>query len=125
MTKAADWWWTSKARQDRAGHRRGHAMHLRSGFRLIALAIRHHVPVCRFRERQRSWRPWWPAACPRTRSDSAIPAGEVRTTAKLIESIRESPRTQVFYEAPHRLLETLADVVEVLGESRHVWSLAR
>jgi 16S rRNA (cytidine1402-2'-O)-methyltransferase len=26
----------------------------------------------------------------------------------------------VFYEAPHRLLETLADVVEVLGNDRHV-----
>jgi 16S rRNA (cytidine1402-2'-O)-methyltransferase len=39
---------------------------------------------------------------------------------KLLETIRESPRTQVFYEAPHRLLETLADVVEVLGSDRHV-----
>jgi len=26
----------------------------------------------------------------------------------------------VFYEAPHRVLETLADVVEVLGRARHV-----
>jgi 16S rRNA (cytidine1402-2'-O)-methyltransferase len=26
----------------------------------------------------------------------------------------------VFYEAPHRLLETLADVVEILGSERHV-----
>ncbi len=26
----------------------------------------------------------------------------------------------MFYEAPHRLLETLADVVDVLGEARHV-----
>jgi 16S rRNA (cytidine1402-2'-O)-methyltransferase len=34
--------------------------------------------------------------------------------------VKDSPRTQVFYEAPHRLLETLADVVEVLGEARHV-----
>jgi len=39
---------------------------------------------------------------------------------KLLESIKDSPRTQVFYEAPHRLLETLADVSEVLGEARHV-----
>src|SRR5208283_794383 len=39
---------------------------------------------------------------------------------KLLESIKNSPRTQVFYEAPHRLLETLADVVEVLGSDRHV-----
>jgi 16S rRNA (cytidine1402-2'-O)-methyltransferase len=39
---------------------------------------------------------------------------------KLLESVKASPRTQVFYDAPHRLLETLADVVEVLGEGRHV-----
>ena len=26
----------------------------------------------------------------------------------------------MFYEAPHRIVETLADVVEVLGEARHV-----
>ncbi len=38
----------------------------------------------------------------------------------MLESVKDSPRTQVFYEAPHRLLETLADVSEVLGEARHV-----
>ncbi len=26
----------------------------------------------------------------------------------------------MFYEAPHRLLETLTDIVDVLGESRHI-----
>jgi 16S rRNA (cytidine1402-2'-O)-methyltransferase len=39
---------------------------------------------------------------------------------KLLESIAASPRTQIFYEAPHRIVETLEDVVEVLGGSRHV-----
>jgi 16S rRNA (cytidine1402-2'-O)-methyltransferase len=39
---------------------------------------------------------------------------------KLLQSIQDSPRTQVFYEAPHRLLDTLADVVEILGSDRHV-----
>ena len=43
--------------------------------------------------------------------------GQRRT---LLESIRESPRTQVFYEAPHRMKEALSDVVEVLGKDRHV-----
>src|SRR4029077_17522227 len=37
-----------------------------------------------------------------------------------LEAIRTSPRTQVFYEAPHRIVEALADVVEILGKDRHV-----
>ena len=38
----------------------------------------------------------------------------------MLESIKSSPRTQVFYEAPHRIVESLEDVVEVLGAARHV-----
>jgi 16S rRNA (cytidine1402-2'-O)-methyltransferase len=34
--------------------------------------------------------------------------------------VKTSPRTQVFYEAPHRVLEALSDVCEVLGKDRHV-----
>jgi len=37
-----------------------------------------------------------------------------------LETIKTSPRTQVFYEAPHRIVEALADVVEALGKDRHV-----
>jgi 16S rRNA (cytidine1402-2'-O)-methyltransferase len=37
-----------------------------------------------------------------------------------LEAIKSSPRTQVFYETPHRIVEALEDVVEVLGERRHV-----
>jgi 16S rRNA (cytidine1402-2'-O)-methyltransferase len=36
----------------------------------------------------------------------------------MLESIKASPRTQVFYEAPHRVKEAVADVVEVLGAER-------
>jgi 16S rRNA (cytidine1402-2'-O)-methyltransferase len=39
---------------------------------------------------------------------------------KLFETVRDSPRTQVFYEAPHRLLESLTDVIEILGSDRHI-----
>jgi 16S rRNA (cytidine1402-2'-O)-methyltransferase len=39
---------------------------------------------------------------------------------QVLENIRESPRTQVFYEAPHRVQETLEDIVEILGEQRQV-----
>lgn len=37
-----------------------------------------------------------------------------------LSEIRDSGHTQVFYEAPHRLLETLADIVEILGSERPV-----
>ena len=38
----------------------------------------------------------------------------------MLESSRSSPRTQIFYEAPHRLLETMQDVIENLGPDRRV-----
>ena len=38
----------------------------------------------------------------------------------VLETIKSSPRTQVFYEAPHRIVEALEEVVEVLGAGRHV-----
>jgi 16S rRNA (cytidine1402-2'-O)-methyltransferase len=37
-----------------------------------------------------------------------------------LEAIKSSPRTQVFYETPHRIVEALEDVVEVLGALRRV-----
>ena len=37
-----------------------------------------------------------------------------------MEKIRESEWTQIYYDAPHRIKETLADVVEVLGAGRPV-----
>jgi 16S rRNA (cytidine1402-2'-O)-methyltransferase len=38
----------------------------------------------------------------------------------LLEAIRDSPRTQIFYEAPHRIVDALKDIVELLGPERHV-----
>src|SRR5271165_2665995 len=91
------------------------------GFRLIALAIRHHVPVVPIPGASAFLAALVASGLPTDsfRFSGFLPAksGQRR---KLIESVRESPRTQVFYEAPHRLLETLADVVEVLGKDRHV-----
>lgn len=37
-----------------------------------------------------------------------------------LEKIRDSSQTQVFYEAPHRLIEALSDACEILGEGRHI-----
>ncbi len=91
------------------------------GFRLIALAIRHHVPVVPIPGASAFLAALVASGLPTDsfRFSGFLPAksGQRR---KLLESVKDSPRTQVFYEAPHRLLETLADVVEVLGSDRHV-----
>lgn len=91
------------------------------GFRLIALAIRHHVPVVPIPGASAFLAALVASGLPTDsfRFSGFLPAkrGERRT---LLESIRTSPRTQVFYEAPHRVLETLEDIVEVLGADRQV-----
>ena len=91
------------------------------GFRLITLAIRHHVPVVPIPGASAFLAALVASGLPTDsfRFSGFLPAksGQRR---KLLESIRESPRTQVFYEAPHRLMETLQDVMEVLGGERHV-----
>jgi 16S rRNA (cytidine1402-2'-O)-methyltransferase len=91
------------------------------GFRLITLAIRHRVPVVPIPGASAYLAALVASGLPTDsfRFSGFLPAksGQRR---KLLESVRESPRTQVFYEAPHRLLETLGDIVEVLGGSRHV-----
>jgi 16S rRNA (cytidine1402-2'-O)-methyltransferase len=91
------------------------------GFRLIALAIRHHVPVVPIPGASAFLSALVASGLPTDsfRFSGFLPAksGQRR---KLLESIRDSERTQVFYEAPHRLLETLADVIEIMGPDRHV-----
>ena len=91
------------------------------GFRLIALAIRHHVPVVPIPGASAFLAALVASGLPTDsfRFSGFLPA-KAGQRRKLLESVRESPRTQVFYEAPHRLLETLADVVEVLGVARHI-----
>ena len=91
------------------------------GFRLIALAIRHHVPVVPIPGASAFLAALVASGLPTDsfRFSGFLPAksGQRR---KLLESVRDSERTQVFYEAPHRLLETLAEVAEVMGAGRHV-----
>src|SRR5271157_3435370 len=91
------------------------------GFRLITLAIRHHVPVVPIPGASAFLAALVASGLPTDsfRFSGFLPA-KAGQRRKLLESVKDSPRTQVFYEAPHRLLETLADVVEVLGEARHV-----
>jgi 16S rRNA (cytidine1402-2'-O)-methyltransferase len=91
------------------------------GFRLIALAIRHHVPVIPIPGASAFLAALVASGLPTDsfRFSGFLPA-KAGQRRKLLESVKDTPRTQVFYEAPHRLLETLADVVEVLGSDRHV-----
>ena len=91
------------------------------GYRLVALAIRHKIPVVPIPG---------PTAFVAALVASGLPTDAFRFSGflpeksgkriKLFESIKESPRTQIFYEAPHRLLETLQDIVDVFGPARNV-----
>jgi len=91
------------------------------GFRLISLAIRHHVPVVPIPGASAYLAALVASGLPTDsfRFSGFLPA-KTGQRRKLLESILESPRTQVFYEAPHRLLETLQDVAAVLGPERHI-----
>jgi 16S rRNA (cytidine1402-2'-O)-methyltransferase len=91
------------------------------GFRLISLAIRHHIPVVPIPGAAAFLAALVASGLPTDsfRFSGFLPAksGQRR---QMLESIKQSPRTQVFYEAPHRVVEALSDVVEILGEDRHV-----
>jgi 16S rRNA (cytidine1402-2'-O)-methyltransferase len=91
------------------------------GFRLISLAIRHHIPVVPIPGASAFLSALVASGLPTDsfRFSGFLPAkrGQRR---HVIESIRESARTQVFYEAPHRVTEALEDIVEILGGQRHV-----
>ncbi len=91
------------------------------GFRLISLAIRHQVPVVPIPGASAFLSALVASGLPTDsfRFSGFLPA-KVGQRRQMLESIRESPRTQVFYEAPHRVKEALEDVVEILGGRRHV-----
>jgi 16S rRNA (cytidine1402-2'-O)-methyltransferase len=91
------------------------------GFRLISLAIRHGIPVVPVPGASAFLAALVASGLPTDsfRFSGFLPAkrGERR---QLLQSIQASPRTQIFYEAPHRIVEALEDIVEVLGPSRRV-----
>ncbi|HXM60138.1 MAG TPA: 16S rRNA (cytidine(1402)-2'-O)-methyltransferase [Terriglobales bacterium] len=91
------------------------------GFRLISLAIRHRVPVVPIPGASAFLAALVASGLPTDsfRFSGFLPA-KVGQRRQLLESIRESPRTQVFYEAPHRVKEALEDIVDLLGSERHV-----
>ncbi|MBV8477847.1 MAG: 16S rRNA (cytidine(1402)-2'-O)-methyltransferase [Acidobacteria bacterium] len=91
------------------------------GFRLVTLAIRHHVAVVPVPGASAFLAALVASGLPTDsfRFSGFLPAKRSKRR-ELFENIFASPRTQVFYEAPHRLLETLEDLVEVLGLNRQV-----
>jgi 16S rRNA (cytidine1402-2'-O)-methyltransferase len=91
------------------------------GFRLIALAIRHRVPVVPIPGAAAFLAALVAGGLPTDsfRFSGFLPAKRGERRAAL-ETIRTSPRTQAFYEAPHRIVEALSDVVAVLGKNRQV-----
>ncbi len=91
------------------------------GFRLISDAIRNQIPVVPIPG---------PSAFLSALVASGLPTasftfcgflpakrGERRS---ILQSIQSSQSTQIFYEAPHRILEALQDLNEVLGPSRPI-----
>jgi 16S rRNA (cytidine1402-2'-O)-methyltransferase len=91
------------------------------GFRLLSVAIRHHIPVVPVPGASAFLSALAASGLPTDsfRFSGFLPA-KVGQRRQLLESIRESPRTQVFYEAPHRVKEALEDIVAILGGQRHV-----
>ena len=87
------------------------------GYRLVTLCLRHHIPVVPIPG---------PSALLAALSASGLPneeflfagflparSGERR---RALERLRIEDRTIIFYEAPHRIEETLADAHEILGD---------
>ena len=87
------------------------------GFRLVSLAVRHGIPVIPI-----------PGASAFVAALSAagLPVDKFRFLGflpskkgqrrKALEELKDASKTLVFYEAPHRLVEMLNDLLDVLGE---------
>jgi 16S rRNA (cytidine1402-2'-O)-methyltransferase len=91
------------------------------GYRLISLAIRHQIAVVPIPGASAFLAALVASGLPTDsfRFSGFLPAKRGERRAGL-EMIKNSPRTQAFYEAPHRIIEALTDVCEVLGNSRPV-----
>ncbi len=91
------------------------------GYRLVHLAVRHHIRIVPIPGASAFLSALVASGLPTDsfRFNGFLPAKEgARKTA--LESILTSDRTQIFYEAPHRLIETLRDITEIFGLDRQV-----
>jgi 16S rRNA (cytidine1402-2'-O)-methyltransferase len=89
------------------------------GHRLVVLCLRHHIPVVPIPG---------PSAFVAALAASGMPTEEflfvgflpprAGARRKKLDALKSEPRAVVFYEAPHRLADTLSDAADILG-SRH------
>lgn len=92
------------------------------GFRLVREAVRAGAPVvpvpgasALLAVLSASWLP-----TDRFVFEGFLPAKR-RERRERLQSLAQETRTQVFYEAPHRLRETLADILEIFGDREAVF----
>jgi 16S rRNA (cytidine1402-2'-O)-methyltransferase len=86
------------------------------GHRLVTLCLRHHIPVVPIPG---------PSALVAALAASGLPTEEflfvgflpprAGARRKALDALKAESRTLIFYEAPHRVVETLADASEILG----------
>lgn len=91
------------------------------GHHLVTLCLRHHIPVIPIPG---------PSAVVAALAASGLPTEEflfvgflpsrAGARRKALENLKSEPRTLVLYEAPHRLVETLADAAAVMGPRQAV-----
>ena len=91
------------------------------GYRIVLQALEQKVPVIPIPG---------PSALLAALAASGLPTDSFRfhgflpakqgQRRRILEEIRPSSQTEIFYEAPHRVVEALQDIVEVLGLSRSV-----
>ncbi len=89
------------------------------GYRVIALAIQNHIPVVPVPGASAVVAALAASGLPTDafRFGGFLPARQ-GPRRKSLEKVRESSATEIFYEAPHRLVDCLEDIVEVLGPAR-------
>lgn len=91
------------------------------GHRLITLAIRHKIRVVPIPGASAFLSALVASGLPGEsfKFHGFLPAksGQRR---KFLEDVKQAPRTQIFYEAPHRIIETLKDISDVMGPPREV-----
>ncbi len=91
------------------------------GYRLVALAVRHHIRVVPIPGAAAFLSALVASGLPTDsfRFGGFLPA-KTGARRSALESARSSPRTQIFYEAPHRLVDAMQDIAEIFGADHRV-----